>query len=87
MIKDMKQIFSMLLDQMHSNQDDLLVCVKWLSVSLALTVPSYIPELEQWIRLVSVTFGSITAFIGMIIMLFKLNDLLEKRSKKQTKTK
>lgn len=85
MIRDMRYIFSVLIDQMHSNQDDLLVCIKWLSVSLVLTVPSYIPELEQWIRLISVTFGSITAFIGMIIMLFKLSDLLDKRSMKRKK--
>ncbi len=49
---------------------------------MLLTVPSYMPELEQWIRLISISFGSITAFIGMVIMIFKLRDLLSKRNKR-----
>jgi hypothetical protein len=78
---EMKHIVAALLNQMHSNQDDLVVCAKWIGASMLLTVPSYMPELEQWVRLLSVTFGSITAFIGMIIMVFKLKDLLSKRKK------
>ena len=78
---EMKHIVAALLNQMHSNQDDLVVCAKWIGASMLLTVPSYMPELEQWVRLLSVTFGSITAFIGMIIMVFKLKDLLNKRKK------
>jgi hypothetical protein len=78
---EMKHIVAALLNQMHSNQDDLVVCAKWIGASILLTVPSYMPELEQWVRLLSVTFGSITAFIGMIIMVFKLKDLLSKRKK------
>ena len=78
---EMKHIVAALLNQMYSNQDDLVVCAKWIGASMLLTVPSYMPELEQWVRLLSVTFGSITAFIGMIIMVFKLKDLLSKRKK------
>jgi hypothetical protein len=78
---EMKHIVAALLNQMQSNQDDLVVCAKWIGASMLLTVPSYMPELEQWVRLLSVTFGSITAFIGMIIMVFKLKDLLSKRKK------
>jgi hypothetical protein len=78
---EIKHIVAALLNQMHSNQDDLVVCAKWIGARILLTVPSYMQELEQWVRLLSVTFGSITAFIGMIIMVFKLKDLLSKRKK------
>lgn len=82
MNSEIKQILAALLGQMHSNQDDLIVCAKWLGATMLLTVPSYMPELEQWIRLISISFGSITAFIGMVIMIFKLRDLLSKRNKR-----
>jgi len=71
-----------IMSQMHSSHDDLVVCVRWLGATVFLTVPSFLPDVEQWIRLLSVTFGSVTAFIGMVIMFYKLKDLLKKRKSK-----
>jgi hypothetical protein len=41
------------------------------------------PDLEQWIRLISVSMGSVTALLGLIIMTFKFVDLIKKRYAKK----
>jgi hypothetical protein len=43
------------------------------------------PDLEQWIRLISVSMGSVTALLGLVIMTFKFVDLMKKRFAKKKK--
>ncbi len=76
-------IFTEVISQLDSNQDDAIVCVKWLFATTVLTVPSFMPDLEQWIRLISVSMGSVTALLGLIIMTFKFIDLIKKRYAKK----
>lgn len=65
--------------QSHSGHDDLVVMGKWIGAMVFLSVPSFVPDLEQWIKLVASVGTLITACLGAIIMAFRLADYLEKR--------
>jgi len=74
-----RQLFMHFVDILHSNNDDMVVFGKWLTAWIVLSLPAYIPDVQEWVKFVSTIFGCLTAIIGFIVMVFRLIDYIQKR--------
>jgi len=79
----LRTIFMHFVDYFHSGQDDLVVFGKWAVAYVSfLSVPYFVPDAQEWLKLVSTLFGAITAVAGAAVMLFRLADIIKKKFKK-----
>lgn len=77
-----RNIFMHFAGVFDSSQDDVVVFGKWLTAWVILSLPAYVPDMQDWIKFVSVVFGCLTAIAGFIVMILRLIDNIKKRYKK-----
>lgn len=75
----MRHLFMHFVDILHSSNDDIVVFGKWLFAWVILSVPAFVPDMQEWVKLISIVVSLFTAIIGFIMMLFRLIDYLKKR--------
>lgn len=82
----LRTLFMHFVDYFHSGQDDLVVFGKWAVAYISfLSVPYFVPDTQEWLKLVTTFFGALTAVVGFVLMIFRLIDFIKKRRKKNEK--
>lgn len=69
--------------QEYYNQDALVFWFKTTAGMVVLNVPQYLPEVQGIAKLISVVGGSISAILGLSLLILKTHDEVSKRFNKK----